>query len=434
MLKLSCLLATAFALAAGAGSAAAQSSAAFVGVHVIPMDEERILRDQTVVVEDGRITEVGAANAVSPPDGAAVIEGGRRYLMPGLAEMHGHIASGDDAEDVLFLYVAGGVTTVRGMLGNEAQFDLRERVNAGEIIGPALYLASPPISGNNTPDAETGREKVRQYKAAGYDLLKVHEGLSKDTYEAVAAEANALNIDFAGHVADDVGLARALALGQRTIDHLDNYISFMSAENSPATEEMLARAVSATLDARAGVAPTMALWEHFSGVGPDIADFDELRYVAKDTRESWARRYAQSVAEYNENPELGDIIVENRRKVLKALSDSGAEILLASDAPQYLSVPGFSIHNEMASMAAAGMTPYAILRAGTAAAGAYFAEKDRFGTIAPGARADMVLLGANPLDDIANAKQIAGVMAGGRWIPKAEIDDRLKAVAQKHAD
>lgn len=434
MLKIFSLLLSALAFALGAGPTLAQTNAAFIGVHVIPMDEERILRDQTVIVEDGRIAKVGPADKTVPPDGTMVIEGDGRYLMPGLAEMHGHIASGDNAEDVLFLYVAGGVTIVRGMLGNDAQFALRDRVNAGEIIGPTLYLASPPISGNNTPDAETARAKVRHYKAAGYDLLKVHEGLSKDTFEAVAEEAKALGIDFAGHVADDVGLGRALEAGQRTIEHLDNYLIFIGAEDVPATDEMLAKAAAATRAAGAGVAPTMALWRHFSGIGPDIGDFEELRYVAKATRENWARRYAEAVAAYERDPAPRDLRIENRRKVLKALSDGGVEILLASDAPQFLSVPGFSIHNETASMAKAGMSPYEILRAATAAPGVYFTHMDAFGTIAPGARADILLLEANPLDDIANAKKITGVMTRGRWIPKTEIDDRLAQIAQKHAD
>ncbi|MEO1241465.1 MAG: amidohydrolase family protein [Pseudomonadota bacterium] len=406
---------------------------AFVGVHVAPMDEERILRDQTVIVEDDRIVSMGPRQATLPPEGAKIIDGAGRYLMPGLAEMHGHLPGGGaDAEDILFLYVARGVTLVRGMLGNEGQFALRAQIMAGDIVGPTLYLAAPSINGNNTTTAAAARDKVRAYKNAGWDLLKVHEGLSVETYDALAEEAAAVDIAFAGHVPDAVGLARALESRQRTIDHLDNYLTFMGAEDTPVTDAMLDRAVEETLAANAGVAPTMALWEHFVGQPDDILEFEELRYISPETRSNWAGRIANARAEAAANPRAAALMVSNRRKLLKALSDGGVEILLGSDAPQFYSIPGFSVHREMQVMAEAGMSPYAILYSGTAAAGGYFAEHDVAGVITPGGRADLVLVSENPLDDIANAAAIDGVMLRGRWIEKTEIDARLDQIAVKH--
>lgn len=406
---------------------------AFVGVHVAPMDEERVLRDHTVIVEDGRIASMGPQQATLPPEGAKIIDGAGRYLMPGLAEMHGHLPGGGvDAEDILFLYVARGVTLVRGMLGNEGQFALRDQIMDGDIVGPTLYLAAPSINGNNTKTAAEARQKVRAYKNAGWDLLKVHEGLSVETYDALADEAAAADIPFAGHVPDAVGLARALESGQRTIDHLDNYLTFMGAEDTPVTDAMLDRAVEATLAANAGVAPTMALWEHFAGQPEGILEFEELSYVSPTTRSNWAGRIANARAEAAANPRAAELMVSNRRKLLKALSDGGVEVLLGSDAPQFYSIPGFSVHREMQVMAEAGMSPYAILYSGTAATGAYFAEHDNAGVIAPGARADLILVSENPLDDIANAAAIDGVMLRGRWIEKTEIDARLDQIAAKH--
>lgn len=412
--------------------AGAADITAIVGVDVAPMDEDRILRNHTVIIEGDRITAVGSRDETPAPDGADVIDGGGRFLIPGLAEMHGHLPSGGaNAEDTLFLYVAGGVTLVRGMLGNEAQFGLRDRIMDGDIVGPTLYLAAPSINGNNTKSPAAAIGKVRQYKADGWDLLKVHEGLSIETYDALAEEANDVGIPFAGHVPDAPGLARALEKGQRTIDHMDNYISFMSAQDSPVTDEGLARAVEVTLAAGAGVVPTAALWEHFAGEPADILEFEELRYVAPQTRASWAQRIAEARAEVAANPREAELMISNRRQLLKALSYGGVEILLGSDAPQFYSVPGFSIHREMDVMAQAGMSPYEILRSGTAVAGAYFAD-DMSGVIAPGARADLVLLNANPLEDIANAALIEGVMLRGQWLPKAAIDARLEEIAAKH--
>ena len=156
MLK-SLISATALLASICSYSTAAAEATAFVGVHVLPMDDERVLHDQTVIVEDGRITIVGPqAQTTTPPD-AQIINGDGQYLMPGLAEMHGHLPGGGaDAHDILFLYVSRGVTTVRGMLGQQGQFTLRDQINAGDLVGPTLYLAAPVISGNNTPSVEGG--------------------------------------------------------------------------------------------------------------------------------------------------------------------------------------------------------------------------------------------------------------------------------------
>jgi imidazolonepropionase-like amidohydrolase len=195
---------------------------------------------------------------------------------------------------------------------------------------------------------------------------------------------------------------------------------------------MLERAVDATLASDAGVVPTSALWARF-GTPPDqLEAYEELKYVPEAVLAQWKASQAQIYASVASGGVDAGIWLENRAKLLKALSNSGAEVLLGSDAPQIYSVPGFSIHREMAVMAEAGLSPYEILRAGTALPGAYFMDKDAFGTVSAGARADLVLVDKNPLEDIAHAGEIAGVMLRGRWIPKSEIDDRLNVIAEKY--
>jgi len=413
--------------------ASANGITAIVGVHVAPMDEERILEDHTVLIEGDRITALGPRSTISVPADAKTIDGAGRYLIPGLTEMHGHVPSGgNNAEDILFLYVARGVTQVRGMLGNEGQFGLRDQIMSNDIIGPTLYLAAPSINGNNTKSPDAAREKVRAYKTAGWDLLKVHEGLAVDVYDALTDEAALQALPFGGHVPNAVGLAHALKKGQRTIEHLDNYMEFMGAEDKAVTTGMLDNAVSATIKAGAGVSPTMALWEHFAGKPDNVLDFEELVYVTPETRRNWAKRINDARAEIAQDPREADLMISNRRKLLKALSDGGVEILLGSDAPQFYSVPGFSVHREMAVMVEAGMTPYQTLFTGTGAAAAYFADKDLAGVIAPGARADLLLVSGNPIDDIAQAAAIEGIMLRGQWIEKATIDARLQDIADKH--
>ena len=215
---------------------------AIVSATVLPMDSERMLPDHTVVVKGGRIAAVLPANEVTLEAETRVVAGDGRFLIPGLAEMHGHLPGANSppalTEDVLMLYVANGVTTVRGMQGHPSQLALRDRIDAGELIGPRLIVGSPSMSGRiETP--EEARRLVREYHAAGFDLLKVHEGFAPETYTALAAEARALGIPFAGHVADEVGLLAALEAGHDTVDHLDNFVEALIPEKARADMEAL---------------------------------------------------------------------------------------------------------------------------------------------------------------------------------------------------
>ena len=166
---------------------------AFIGVNVVPMDRDTLLNDQTVVVRDGRISAVGPTGSTRVPEGALRLDGRGKYLMPGLGEMHGHIPSPlqsrEFTEAVLFLYVANGVTTVRGMQGAPGQLDLRERAKRSELMAPNLYLAGPPFSGKTIKSAEEAIQTVRQQKGEGWDLLKVLTGLARDHYDAMARTA-----------------------------------------------------------------------------------------------------------------------------------------------------------------------------------------------------------------------------------------------------
>lgn len=404
---------------------------AFVGANVIPMDAERVLENHTVVVRDGRIVAVGPAGDVAVPEGAVRIDARGKFLVPGIAEMHGHLPFGNTppqlTELVLFLFVANGVTTVRGMQGHPSQLELRERIERGELLGPTLYLGSPELNGRVAPAPEDGARLVREYHAAGFDLLKIHEGLSPETYDAIVATARELGIRWGGHVPDDVGLEHALAAGQSSIDHLDGYLELLGGD--PARIPELVRA---TREAGAWVVPTMALWDHaFLGLRTidELRAFPELQYLPPGAAEGWARQV--EFIRQNQDPAENARARDLRRRLLAALSEAGVGILLGSDAPQMFSVPGFSLHREMQVMAEVGMTPYQILRSGTYNIAAYFDALDDFGTVSVGRRADLILLDANPLEDIANLQRRAGVMVRGRWLAEAEIQERLAGIARQ---
>lgn len=422
---------------------------AFVGVNVIPMDRERVLEKQTVIVRDGRIAQLGPADKTKIPDGALRIDGRGKYLMPGLAEMHGHL-SGPNATDkevsaTLALFLANGVTTVRGMFGFPNHTAIRDKVARGEIHGPTLYVASPALSGNSVPSAEAAEKMVRDFKAAGFDLLKVHEGLSKEAYDAIVATANKVGIAFAGHVSQNVGLEYAIKSRQSTIEHLDNYVDALEADDSPIKtadpqtrgkqlpfhldERKIAPLAAMTRDAGVWNVPTMALYLHiFSDeTGEAMRQRPELKYLPPNMVNQWAQQRAGQLSSIE--PAVRKRMIEIRKKILKGLYDAGAKLMLGSDAPQFFNVPGFSLQLEMQAMVDAGLTPYQVIETGTRNPAVYLKTLNEAGTVEVGKRADLILLEANPLENIANVARRAGVMARGRWLPESELRKMLDEVA-----
>ena len=426
---------------------------AFVGVTIVPVDGERVVSDQTVVVRDGHIHAVGATEDVELPSDLEKIGGAGFYLMPGLAEMHGHLpkASPSDktVEDILFLYVANGVTTVRGMDGHASQIAVREQVRRGDLIGPQLFLAAPELNGDNTKTVREARRRVEEYKATGFDLIKVHEGLQPEVFNAIATAAREFDIPFAGHVSDHVGLFGVLEAGQATIDHLDNYVEALVPDEMRSAGEALvavetivddvddgriALVVEATRRAGTGVVPTMLPWEKWLfATRPSaqlVPEWGELQYMPAETVQWWMDAVDQRVE--GADLEGRRKVLELRRRLLLALHRGGVGILLGTDSPQVFSVPGFSIHREARLYVDAGLRPYDVLYAGTRAVAEHFDAADDFGGIEVGMRADLVLLRGNPLNDIGAIARPAGVMVGGRWLSEKRIETRLLEIASRY--
>ena len=419
----------------GALCQAKDREVAFVNVSVVPMDSERVLAGQTVLVRGETIVQVGPAGKVKVPAGALRVDGRGKFLMPGLAEMHGHIpppqAPKEFTESVLFMYLANGVTTVRGMLGAPGQLELRERANGGELLSPTLYLAGPSFNGNSVNSPAQAAEMVREQKHEGWDLLKVHPGLTRDEYDAMAKTAHEVGIRFAGHVPSEVGLPHALEMRQETIDHIDGYVEHLGAESGPLDEAKLAEVVRMTKSAGAWIVPTMALWETLLGVTAleKLLSYPELKYMPPQQVESWEKSHRARQSSPQFDRRKAEQVAANRKRILKALHRGGVPILFGTDAPQQFSVPGFSVYHEFASMLEAGMSPFEIILSATKAAGDYHQDKARFGMVAVGQRADLILVNGNPLKDISNVARRAGVMVRGRWLSEAEIQKRLESIA-----
>jgi imidazolonepropionase-like amidohydrolase len=395
---------------------------AFVDVAVIPMDSERVLANQTVLVEGGWITALGPVKQVRVPAGATQIDGQGRYLLPGLADMHAHMEMGlDQARDSLaaarklLRYLADGVTTIRILdhafvaAGQQYDTDLhaqaskllleaRARVAAGELVGPRIYTAGPwappqyrhpARNGWPAPRLDSIVTYVAAYKAAGYDFVKPYRE-PPVLFDSLAAAARRVGIPLMGHIPPGVPVERALAAGMRSVEHLTGYQYREGNAFKIIEASQIPTLVAATKRAGVWNTPTEGL---------------------------------------HQQDEFGAV----RRQRVKALQDSGAGLLLGSDAPPK-GPKGWkgwqSVHKELAALVAAGLTPYQALLTGTRNVAAFFGTLDSTGTIAIGKRADLVLLQGNPLADIENTRQFAGVMTSGRWLPPAELD-RLEALLAK---
>ena len=441
-----------------AAQEAAPGTIAFTNVNVIPMDRDVVLAGQTVVVVDGVIQALGAADAAEVGNGATVIDGSGRYLMPGLAEMHAHVPSGADppreeVDDILFLYIANGVTTIRGMLGSAYQIPLADELERGDVLGPTFYAAAPSLNGNTAPNAAEAERLVRAHKAAGYDLQKIHPGVPLAVWDHMVGIAEEVGITLGGHIPADVGLVHAIETGMSTIDHLDGYVQAVASDDvvsqvntgqeisleglvNGVDEAKIAEVVQLSLDHDVYVVPTMYLWENLYGTAdPEpFLNQPEMKYVSAAQREGWRR---QGSAGPRAEPAVLEAFFTLRKRILKELSDAGVGILMGTDSPQMFNVPGFALHRELAVVAESGMSNYEILRSGTASVGRYvdthLGLDGAFGTVAPGQRADLVLLGSNPLDDLDNLADRVGVMVRGQWVSRAEIDAGLEALAAKHA-
>lgn len=434
LLTLGLLCGLSLAMAADSGTVA------FVDVTVVPMDTERVLPGQTVLVKGDRIVELGSVASVRVPEGAQKIDGRGKFLMPGLAELHGHNpplgSSKQYFEDVFHLFVANGVTTVRSMQGFAGQLEWREKARRGEIVAPTLYLAGPSFSGQSVPSPQSAIERVRAQKAEGWDLLKIHPGIKPEVYAALARTAKEVGIEFSGHIPADVGLVACIEQGQRTVDHLDGYIEYLRAKDGPIDPARLAEIVKLSRDSGVWVVPTMPLWEVILGVpGQKQLDaYPELKYMPRAVRESWRRSYASRQANPNFDRPQARRIAENRAVLLKALHEGGVRILFGTDAPQQYSVPGFSIHRELAAMRAAGLSNFAVLQTATKNVGDYYKQVDAFGTVAAGQRADLLLLRGNPLEDLGHVAKRAGVMVRGRWLAESDIQAGLAQIAARGAE
>jgi imidazolonepropionase-like amidohydrolase len=421
-------------------------STAFVNVNVIPMTSATVDASRTVVVTDGVIVSIGGVSDTAVPEDATIVDGTDRFLMPGLAEMHGHVPgrTSGNLERVLGLYVANGITIVRGMLGQPSHLLMRQELSENTLLGPRLITSGPSFNDRSVSSPEQGAQMVREQHEAGYDFLKIHPGLTRDEFDSIAATANELEMRFAGHVPEDVGVDRALAAGIATIDHLDGYMETLLPVNEDpsgglagffgvfiadqADRSRIAGIAAATAAANVWNVPTQSLFEHVTvaeWAPEDMARWPEMKYMPREAVAQWEHAKRDLLTDANYKATTATTAVDIRRSLIMALKDAGARLLLGSDSPQIFNVPGFALHRELEYLVAAGLTPFEALQTGTVNAAEYFSAEGQFGAVRTGADADLMLLDANPLEDIRNSRRIHGVMVRGVWLSRGDLDRML---------
>jgi cytosine/adenosine deaminase-related metal-dependent hydrolase len=420
------------ALLFAALSFAQQVPLAIVHVHVIPMDRERVLDDQTVIISGGKIEQMGPASSVKVPSTAKQIDGKGKYLIPGLTDAHVHLYSTIEFP----LYLANGVTTVFNLDGRPAHLLWRKQVASGELLGPTIFTTGPIFGRPHKP--EEAARLVDEQADAGYDAVKVFNQVSKAEFPALIAEAKRRNLLLMGHISRDAGFDLTVKSGQ-SIAHLDEFLyTYFNPQHDDNNDHVVlddsrvGALVKETAESGVYVIPTLSTYATTVQQATDLADF--LKNPALQYLPSWALEAYEPAHNRFKNGTSTEQAARMRaalifqRKLVKALFDAGVPLMVGTDAPDVGPMAGFGIHDELQELVNDGLTPYQALRAATVVPSQYFRNSGELGTIEAGRRADFVLLDQNPLINIANTHSISGVMLRGRWLSKEELAKNVAAI------
>ncbi len=458
--------------------AADVASLVIQSVSIVDTKNGRVVPGQTVVVTGNRISAVGPDDASGSPPGALIIDGKGKYLIPGLWDMHVHTSTDRISRDsILPLFIANGVTGVRSMaadclveyggcgepMATIFQVNVwREEISAGTLVGPRVVASSYYTNGpdtvaestiHNPATAEHGRAYARFLKDRGVDLIKVYSGMYRDAYLAMADEANELGLPFAGHVPLTVSATEASDAGHQSVEHITGILEECSTEgeslrpqlaagySEPAifwglllrmagtfSEERCAELYSTFVRNGTWLVPTLnvdGFNDRLSQPRGSWQDDDRMRYVAREEAELWAfleESYFEGIDDYKRflQPHFYKSF-----EITSAAFSAGVPVMAGSDSGEYGIIWGFSLHEELGLLVEAGLTNEDALRAATLLPAQFLGMTDVLGTIEEGKFADLVLLDANPLEDIRNTQAIRAVVANGRLFDRARLDGVL---------
>lgn len=381
---------------------------AFKNVNIITMIDNKILENRTVLIKDGIISEIGEYENIIIPKDAQIIDGEGKFLMPGLTDMHVHLHRYRAEEP---LYLLNGVTSVQNMWGRPEILRARE-FNNRRKTGIRIFTTSPIMDGENpiwqgslvvdTP--EKARDEVIRAKEIGYDSIKVYELLTLDVYEEIIKTARDIGFRVVGHVPREVGIEKAIELGQDSIEHLSGY-----------SETDIENQAFLTAENMVWNTPTLAIIH----IVTDENEIEGLEYINPKTIEMW--RKITNELNYK-------IDLKRQQTIVSVIHEKGGKLLAGTDANNPFVVPGFSMHSELRYLVEAGLTPYEALKAATYNPAKFLGMLDKLGTVEVGKEADLILLSKNPFEDINNIKTIEGTMVWGKWMDKNSLLNDLERI------
>lgn len=409
----------------------------FENVNVIPMDRETVLRDQRVVVYNGKIVTIEPSSVKAADSINLRINAEGKYLMPGLTETHYHLQN--NVENEFRLLIANGITCALNMAEYEGQdhIAIREKANNGGILAPVYYTTGPYLQAGHLKTPDNVREVIKYHKERGYNFLKIADNLPEDIYLQLLEEAYLNNIEVIGHGQRELPLEYSLRM--KSIVHMEEFLNIFSKEqrDSVLFLEETARKIKAS---GVYVSPTLGIFEMISRYA-DKSKFEvlkageELKYLP----ESYVSHWKSDKINYTTKPWFTaptslkrlESELQWQMKLTRILHDNGVPLLAGSDTYGFF-LPGFSLHHELKLINSTGISAYETLKMATVIPARYLNRYSVSGTVTKGKTADLILLNKNPLEDISNTQSIAGVMLKGEWFDRNELDKMLQEVTASY--
>ncbi|WP_228234808.1 amidohydrolase family protein [Allomuricauda sp. M10] len=408
-------------------------------VNVIPLHEEAVWENQTVVISDGKILKVSVSIDTSVYRSSKVIDGTGRYLIPGLSEMHYHWRNkqGGISRDFKLL-LANGVTTVRNMAEYDWQdhIAIRDSINNSQLMGPNYYTAGPYLQSSDLKSSAEVKKVIELHHKKGFDFIKIADNLPKEIYLEVLETAQTYNIPVVGHAQREMGLEFSLRM--KSIEHVEEFVYLVDEEQRD-DDGFLQDAVEQIKNSGITIAPTLVVFDMIVKSLDDksflkLGKGNTTKYMLNGDYGYWAsdeNPYRQNlkgkVINGKDALPLLEGYFEWMKKFTKMLADADVPLMTGSDTFGFV-VPGFSLHEEFQFLQEAGLSPYQILRASTVVPARYLGSIATEGTISEGKNANLVLLNKNPLENIANTKSIEGVVLKGEWFDRHRLDHLLEEV------
>lgn len=382
-------------------------------VNLIPMTEEKVVKNQSVYIKQGKIVAIGNFETLSFPKETKVIDAGGKYLLPGFSDMHVHLMF-EDPEEELQLYLANGITRVRNMLGLPWHLEIQKLVNEGKLLGPEIFTTGPLLDGPESiwPDSvilenkEQAKQVVKDVKQNGYQAVKVYDRLNTEVFDQIMQTAKELDLPVVGHIPWAVGIEKSYNAGLFSNEHFTGY--------HLDSDELMGQ-IELTLEKAVWNCPTLVVLKNYENLNllKEGEDPENFKYIPNEII-TWWKSF--------ESFPLG---FEGKKELLKTLYEKGGKIVSGTDTGNPYVTPGFSLHEEFQLMNEAGLSPYEILLTTTVNAAKMMYDVKLRGTIEEGKIADLVLLAKNPLEDIRHSREIDGVVCNGVWLSKKTMEERF---------